>query len=105
MQKNSGVLTLKYPSKHGYLYFQGNCTYVLAMPCEDEPTLPVWEVRVSNEHREGKKPTVSFTKQVWTLLYGLDIKFKKDNMLPVGVAKMLNLVYAEKLCNMNHQYE
>ncbi|KFQ03873.1 IgGFc-binding protein, partial [Leptosomus discolor] len=47
--------------------FQGTCAYTLTKTCDSEPTLPVFSVRVKNEHRGSLKASYldSVTVQVY----------------------------------------
>lgn len=68
------------------IHFMGICKYTLAKPCEHlVGELPMFKVEVKNERREGKKPTVAFTKIVDVKVYNHVVSLMKDGIVLVSI--------------------
>ncbi|XP_072904906.1 IgGFc-binding protein-like isoform X2 [Hemitrygon akajei] len=61
--------------------FQGNCTYVLAKPCNS--SLTPFTVYTANEHRNGVK-TVSYVKAVYVSVYGITVSILRNRAVQVN---------------------
>ncbi|XP_030044013.1 zonadhesin [Microcaecilia unicolor] len=60
--------------------FHGNCTYVMAKPCNSTKT--PFAVYASNEYRNGYN-TVSYIKAVYVEVYGVVVSLLKDKIVQV----------------------
>ncbi|XP_067879876.1 zonadhesin, like [Heterodontus francisci] len=61
--------------------FQGNCTYVLAKPCNSSQT--PFAVYTANEHRNGRD-TVSYVRAVYVSVYGITVSVLRNKVVQVN---------------------
>jgi len=62
--------------------FMGTCTYTLSKLCENNSSLPYFNVEAANEHRRGNK-RVSYVQSVDIDVYGYRINLGKNRVVKV----------------------
>ena len=60
----------------------GTCTYTLSKLCENNSSLPYFNVEAANEHRRGNK-RVSYVQSVDIDVYGYRINLGKNRVVKV----------------------
>ncbi|KAL8188327.1 UNVERIFIED_CONTAM: hypothetical protein K2H54_065656, partial [Gekko kuhli] len=64
-------------------HFMGNCTYTLSRLCDQNTSLPYFNVEAANEHRGGNT-RVSYVQSVTVDVHGVRITLEKGGMVKVN---------------------
>ncbi|XP_032302492.1 IgGFc-binding protein-like [Coturnix japonica] len=85
--------------------FMGTCTYTLSKLCENNSSLPYFNVEAANEHR-GSNTRVSYVQSVDVDVYGYRINLGKNRVVKVdGVSQILPLTLGNSVSiSLSGQY-